>query len=92
VTPDLVSRVRKRLDRAGHLEVKIYVSGGMTPERIREFAETGSPVDGFGVGSAISGATPIDFTADLKTIGARSVAKRGRKPGMTENARLSRVR
>lgn len=92
VTPDLVCRVRKRLDRAGHREVKIYVSGGMTPERIREFAEAGSPADGFGVGSAISGAPPIDFTADIKTIGARSVAKRGRKPGMTENARLSQVR
>ncbi len=92
VTPDLVCRVRKRLDRAGHREVKIYVSGGMTPERIREFAGAGSPVDGFGVGSAISGASPIDFTADIKTIGARSVAKRGRRPGMTENTRLSRVR
>lgn len=92
VTPDLVSRVRSRLDRAGHREVKIYVSGGMTPERIREFVRAESAVDGFGVGSAISGASPIDFTADIKTIDARSVAKRGRRRGMTENARLSRVR
>lgn len=92
VTPDLVSRVRKRLDRAGHREVKIYVSGGMTPERIREFAAAGSPVDGFGVGSAISGATPIDFTSDIKAVDSRSVAKRGRKPGVTENDRLSQVR
>ena len=92
VTPDLVGRVRNRLDRSGHREVKIYVSGGMTPERIREFVDAGSAVDGFGVGSAISGAPPIDFTADIKAVGAQSVAKRGRRPGVTENARLSKVR
>ena len=92
VTPDLVGRVRNRLDRSGHREVKIYVSGGMTAERIREFVEAGSAVDGFGVGSAISGARPIDFTADIKAIGTRYVAKRGRRPGLTENVRLSKVR
>ncbi len=91
VTPDLVCRVRSGLDRAGHREVKIYVSGGMTPERIREFVAAGSAVDGFGVGSAISGASPIDFTSDIKAVGRRSVAKRGRKPGLTENTRLRRV-
>lgn len=92
VTPDLVSRVRSGLDRAGHREVKIYVSGGMTPERIREFVSAGSAVDGFGVGSAISGASPIDFTSDIKAVGRRSVAKRGRRPGVTENTRLRKVR
>lgn len=91
VTPDLVSRVRSGLDRAGHREVKIYVSGGMTPERIREFVAAGSAVDGFGVGSAISGASPIDFTSDIKAVGRRPVAKRGRKPGLTENTRLRSV-
>ena len=92
VTPDLVSRVRSRLDGAGHPEVKIYVSGGMTPERIREFVDTGSAVDGFGVGSAISGASPIDFTSDIKAVGRQFLAKRGRRPGVTENTRLKRVR
>ena len=91
VTPDLVSRVRSGLDRAGHREVEIYVSGGMTPERILEFVAAGSAVDGFGVGSAISGASPIDFTSDIKAVGRRSVAKRGRKPGLTENTRLRSV-
>ena len=92
VTPDLVSRVRNALDRAGHTEVKIYVSGGMTPDRIREFVAAGSAVDGFGVGSAISGASPIDFTSDIKAVGRRPVSKRGRRPGVTENTRLRRVR
>ena len=91
VTPDLVVRVRNSLDNAGHSKVKIYVSGGMTPERIEEFTRPYSLVDGFGVGSAISGAPPIDFTADIKTIDSRPVAKRGRKPGITENNRLVRI-
>ncbi len=91
VTPDLVKEVRARLDLEGFSHVKIFVSGGITPERIREFKEAGAPVDGFGIGSAISGAPPIDFTADIKEIGGRPVAKRGRIPGLTPNPRLVKV-
>ncbi len=46
---------------------------------------------GFGVGSYISGARPIDFTADLHEVDGLPVAKRGRKPGITPNPRLRRV-
>ncbi len=91
VTPDLVKEVRARLDLEGFSYVKIFVSGGITPERIREFKEAGAPVDGFGIGSAISGAPPIDFTADIKEIDGRPVAKRGRIPGITPNPRLVKV-
>jgi nicotinate phosphoribosyltransferase len=91
VTPDLVKEVRARLDQAGYSHVKIFVSGGVTADRIRLFRETGAPVDGFGVGSAISGAPPIDFTADIKEVEGRPVAKRGRIPGRTHNPRLKRV-
>jgi nicotinate phosphoribosyltransferase len=91
VTPDLVKEVRARLDQAGYKKVGIFVSGGLDPERIRLFRETGTPVDGFGVGSYISGARPIDFTADLHEIGNRPIAKRGRIPGITPNPRLKRV-
>ena len=91
VTPDLVKEVRARLDLEGFTHVKIFVSGGITPERIREFKEAGAPVDGFGIGSAISGAPPIDFTADIKEIEGRPVAKRGRIPGITPNPRLVRM-
>jgi len=45
-------------------------------------------VDAFGVGSAISAAAAIDFTADIKEVDGRPVAKRGRIPGLTENPRL----
>ena len=91
VTPDLVKEVRARLDQAGYDYVKIFVSGGVTPERIRQFAEAGAPVDGYGIGSAISSASPIDFTADLKVVAGKPVAKRGRIPGITPNPRLKKV-
>ena len=91
VTVDLVKEVRARLDLAGFPEVSIFVSGGITPERIRFFIESGAPVDGFGVGSYISGAKPIDFTADLHEVEGRPIAKRGRIPGLTPNPRLKRI-
>jgi nicotinate phosphoribosyltransferase len=88
VTPALVHRVRSRLDEAGHDDVKILVSGGITPERIRGFRDADAPVDGYGVGSAISGAPAVDFTADLKEVDGAPVAKRGRRAGRTDNPRL----
>jgi nicotinate phosphoribosyltransferase len=91
VTADLVKEVRARLDQAGFNHVSIFVSGGIDPERITYFMEKGAPVDGFGVGSYISGARPIDFTADLHEIEGRPIAKRGRIPGITPNPRLRRV-
>jgi nicotinate phosphoribosyltransferase len=57
-------------------------------ERIGYFRAARAPVDAFGVGSAISAASAIDFTADIKEVDGRPVAKRGRIPGLTENPRL----
>lgn len=91
VTADLVKEVRARLDLAGYKHVKIIVSGGLTPERIRYFLENDAPVDSFGVGSYVSGARPIDFTGDLKEIEGKPVAKRGRIPGITPTPGLQRV-
>ncbi len=91
VTADLVKEVRARLDMAGFNKVKIFVSGGLDPERISYFLESKALVDGFGVGSYISGARPIDFTADLHEIEGKPIAKRGRIPGITPSPRLKRV-
>jgi nicotinate phosphoribosyltransferase len=88
VTPDLVKEVRARLDQGGHGHVRIVVSGGLDAERIGVFKSAEAPVDSFAVGSAISDASPIDFTGDLKEIDGRPIAKRGRIPGRTENPRL----
>lgn len=89
VTPDLVREVRARLDGAGFHHVRIFVSGGLTPEKIRLLAEAGA--DAFGVGSYISGAPPIDMTMDLKEVAGRPVAKRGRLPGIIPNPKLERL-
>jgi len=83
--------VRARLDLAGFNKVGIFVSGGIDPERITYFVESGAPVDGFGVGSYISEAKPIDFTADLHEVEGKPIAKRGRIPGITPNPRLKRI-
>lgn len=90
VTKELVYEVRKRLDQKGYNHVKIFVSGGLTPERIRELSEAGA--DAFGVGSYISGASPIDMTMDIKVVNGKPVAKRGRIPGITENPRLKKLK
>ncbi len=91
VTADLVTEIRARLDMEGFGHVTIVVSGGLTPERIRYFKDSGAPVDSFAVGSYISGATPIDFTGDIKEIDGRPIAKRGRIPGMTDSPRLQQL-
>jgi nicotinate phosphoribosyltransferase len=91
VTVDLVKEVRARLDLAGFKKVGIFVSGGLDPERIVHFVDSRAPVDGFGVGSYISGAKPIDFTADLHEVDGKPIAKRGRIPGITPNPRLKRT-
>lgn len=91
VTADLVREVRARLDQADFRHVRIIVSGGLTPERMRYFKEAGAAVDSFAVGSYISGARPVDFTGDLKEIDGRPIAKRGRIPGVAESPRLARV-
>jgi nicotinate phosphoribosyltransferase len=91
VTVDLVKEVRARLDLAGFQKVKIFVSGGVDIERIKQFVEEKAPVDGFGVGSYITSAKPIDFTADLHQIEGKPIAKRGRIPGITPNPRLKRI-
>jgi len=91
VTTDLVKEVRAWLDLEGFKDVQIVVSGGLDPERIRYFTDQGAPVDIFAVGSYISDAKPINFTADLHEVEDRPIAKRGRMPGITPNPRLNRV-
>jgi len=91
VTVDLVKEVRARLDLAGHRGVRIFVSGGLDAERIRQFVAAGAPVDSFGVGMAISAAAPVGFTADIKEVDGEPRTKRGRIPGLTDAPRLERM-
>ncbi len=91
VTADLIKEVRAWLDLEGFNEVRIVVSGGLDPDRIRRFLEEDAPVDLFAVGSYISNARQIDFTADIHEVDGKPIAKRGRMPGVTPNSRLKRI-
>ncbi len=91
VTAELVHEVRARLDQAGFDHVKVVVSGGLNPDRIAYFKDAEAPIDSYAVGSYISGATPIDFTGDIKEIDGNPIAKRGRIPGLTDSPRLKEV-
>ncbi|MBN1153137.1 MAG: nicotinate phosphoribosyltransferase [Dehalococcoidia bacterium] len=91
VTAELVKEVRAWLDLEGFKDVRIAVSGGLDPDRIRYFLREGAPIDMFAVGSHISDTQPLDFTADLHEVDGRPIAKRGRMPGLTPNPRLKRV-
>ena len=90
VTPGLVQEIRARLDREGFSHVQIFVSGGLTLEKVITLKDAGA--DAFGVGSYISGAAPIDMTLDLKEVNGQAVAKRGRIPGITANERLVKMK
>ena len=112
VTPRLVFNVRQALDSAWEgwnlpkswqeaarqycRSVKIVVSGGFNPEKIRKFEKLGVPVDIYAVGSYLfnnNGSTVTDFTADVVRINVHGqwidMAKVGRRP--RGNADMERV-
>ncbi|HET9588891.1 MAG TPA: nicotinate phosphoribosyltransferase, partial [Anaerolineales bacterium] len=76
--------------------VKIVVSGGFNPEKIRRFEKLGVPVDIYAVGSWLfnnNGSTVTDFTGDVVRVKVHGqwidMAKVGRKP--LDNPNLERV-
>ena len=75
-----------RLDQKNFKDISIFVSGGLTPERIIQLKDAGA--DAFGVGSYVAGASAIDMTMDIKEIDGEPIAKRGRIPGITYTERL----
>lgn len=77
VNPTLVRLVRQALDHAGHKHVKILVSGGFTEEKVRIFEKEKTPVDGYGIGSALVHGNN-DFTADIVLVNGKNQAKAGR--------------
>jgi nicotinate phosphoribosyltransferase len=78
VVPELVWKVRRALDNAGHGGVRIVASGGFNAERIRAFESAGVPVDAYGVGTSLLGGAN-DFTADVVRVDGRPCAKVGRE-------------
>jgi nicotinate phosphoribosyltransferase len=112
VNPRLVFLVRQGLDSAWEQwdlpkewegrarsfcgAVKIVVSGGFRPDKIRRFEKLSVPVDIYAVGSSLfsnDGPTVTDFTADVVRVKVNGewvdMAKVGRTP--LENPQLERV-
>lgn len=86
VTEGLIKEMRAKLDINGYTWVKIFVSGGLFPEKIEKLKAAGA--DSFGVGSYISGAPAIDMTMDIKEVNGKPIAKRGRIPGLVDNDKM----
>ena len=112
VTPRLVFNIRQGLDSAWQhwnlpvsqqqaaqefcRNVKIVVSGGFNPDKIRKFEVLGVPVDTYAVGSYLfnnNGSTVTDFTADVVRVKVQGqwvdMAKKGR--AANDNPDLVRV-
>ena len=75
----IIREVRWELDIRGHKGAKIYVSGGISEEKIPELIEAGA--DGFGIGTSLSNAPTIDFAFDIVEMEGKPVAKRGKFSG-----------
>ncbi len=88
VVPELVWKVRRALDNAGHPAVRIVASGGFDADRIREFERAGVPVDAYGVGTSLLRGSN-DYTADVVRVNGAACAKVGREE--RQNPRLERV-
>jgi nicotinate phosphoribosyltransferase len=88
VVPELVWKVRRALDDAGHEGVHIVASGGFDADRITRFEEAGVPVDAYGVGTSLLQGSN-DFTADVVRVDGAPCAKVGREE--RPNSRLERV-
>ncbi len=84
VSKHLVFAVRKALDEAGFKHVKIVVSSGFTPEKIRAFAAENVPVDMYGVGSYLVNHKAIGFTGDIVRVNGKAEAKVGRRELFSE--------
>lgn len=88
VVPELVWKVRRALDGAGHQGVRIVASGGFDAPRIRQFEEAEVPVDAYGVGTSLLDGRN-DFTADVVRVDGVPCAKVGREE--RHNPRLEKV-
>ncbi|AGX89227.1 nicotinate phosphoribosyltransferase [Mycoplasma parvum] len=88
VNPTLIKKLRESLDSFGGKHVKIYISSGLTPEKIKEFIDEKVRVDGFGVGQFLTHIN-IFFTGDLVKLGDKKISKFGRS--YRENKRLIEI-
>ncbi len=75
----IVEDVRWALDRQGHDDVDVLISGGIDAAAIERLRDV---VDGFGVGGAIADADPVDLSMNLVSVDGEPRAKRGVDAGV----------
>ena len=76
---EIIREVRWELDVRGYRAVKIFVSGGLSEERVTVLNRVGA--DAFGVGTSVTNAPVIDFAMDIVEREEQLVAKRGKLGG-----------
>ena len=79
---ELVREVRWELDLRGYDHVKIFVSGGLNEESVKQLSEAGA--EAFGVGTYVSNAPTVNFAMDIVEMDGKLCAKRGKLGGRKE--------
>lgn len=74
----IVEDVRWALDRRDREDAEVLVSGGVDVPEIEQLRDV---ADGFGIGSAIADADPLDLSLNVVSVDSEPRAKRGVKPG-----------
>lgn len=74
----ILREVRWELDARGHEDVGLFASGGIDAAAIEHLRDV---VDGFGVGSYITNADPVDFALDVVAVDGEPISKRGKLSG-----------
>ncbi|MEM4188971.1 MAG: nicotinate phosphoribosyltransferase [Candidatus Caldarchaeum sp.] len=83
----IVEETRWALDINGFKHVKIFLSGGVDEDTVRELCDV---VDGFGVGTSIAFPLSIDLSLDIVERDGKPMSKRGKLPGRKQVYRCSR--
>ncbi len=75
----LMREVRWELDLRGYQHVEIFLSGGLDEYSIPRYNEFAS---GYGVGTALSAAPPVNLAMDIVEIEGTAMTKRGKLSGV----------
>ncbi|MEM2129328.1 MAG: nicotinate phosphoribosyltransferase [Candidatus Bathyarchaeia archaeon] len=76
---EIIREVRWELDIRGYKHVKIFVSGGLDEQSVKNLGQAGA--EAFGVGTSISNAPTVDFALDIVEVEGKMAAKKGKLGG-----------
>ncbi|MGC9317063.1 MAG: nicotinate phosphoribosyltransferase [Armatimonadota bacterium] len=76
---ELLREVRWELDLRGHEHVNLFLSGGLDEYSIPQYNQWAS---GYGVGTSLSGAPPVNLAMDIVQIEGEPITKRGKLSGV----------